>query len=88
MTDRNTPALTQFGEFAVTAVVPQEARAAACNAVLDTVGVMLAGSMEPAARLVRDVARAEGGAPRCSVFGTSDRTGAGWAQRVKGAARP
>ena len=52
MTDRNTPALTQFGEFAVTAVVPKEARAAACNAVLDTVGVMLAGSMEPAARLV------------------------------------
>ena len=86
MTDRNKPALTQFGEFAVTAVVPREARAAACNAVLDTVGVMLAGSMEPAARLVRDVARSEGGAPRCSVFGTGDRTGAGWAALANGTA--
>ena len=86
MTDRNTPALTQFGEFAATAVVPPEARAAACNAVLDTVGVMLAGSMEPAARLVRGVARSEGGAPRCSVFGTGDRTGAVWAALANGTA--
>ena len=56
--------LTLFGEFVANAVVQPAARLAACDAVLDTVGVMLAGSIEPAARLVREVAQAEGGAAR------------------------
>ncbi|MEE2790857.1 MAG: MmgE/PrpD family protein, partial [Acidobacteriota bacterium] len=62
------------------------ARQAACDAVLDTVGVMLAGSVEPAARLVRDVAQAEGGAARCSILGVANRTGAGWAALANGTA--
>ncbi len=86
VTASTTPVLTHFGEFVATAVVPPAARVAARNAVLDTVGVMLAGSIEPAARLVRDVARVEGGAARCAVLGTGERTGAGWAALANGTA--
>ncbi len=82
----STPALTRFGDFVATAVVPAAARAAAGQAVLDTVGVTLAGSIEPAATHVRDVARAEGGAPRCAVLGTGERTSAGWAALANGTA--
>ncbi|MDE0831212.1 MAG: MmgE/PrpD family protein, partial [Vicinamibacterales bacterium] len=82
----STPALTRFGYFVETAVVPAAARAAAGQAVLDTVGVTLAGSIEPAATVVRDVARAEGGAARCAVLGTGDRTSAGWASLANGTA--
>ena len=79
-------ALTLFGEFVSRAAVPPAARAAARDAVLDTVGVTLAGSVEPAARLVRDVACAEGGAPRCGILGVAERTGAGWAALANGTA--
>ena len=78
--------LASFGEFVANAVVHPPARQAACDAVLDTVGVMLAGSVEPAARLVRDVAQAEGGAARCSILGVANRTGAGWAALANGTA--
>ena len=79
-------ALTQFGEFVSRALVPPPARLAARDAVLDTVGVTLAGSVEPAARMVRDVARAEGGASRCRILGVAERTGAGWAALANGTA--
>ncbi len=85
-THQPSPALVRCGEFVASAVVPAAARDAARNAVLDTVGVTLAGSIEPAARLVREVARSEGGAPRCGVLGTSERTGAGWAALANGTA--
>ncbi len=79
-------ALSRCGEFVSTAVVPPAARDAARNAVLDTVGVTLAGSIEPAARLVREVANSEGGAARCGVLGTGERTSAGWAALANGTA--
>ena len=79
-------ALTLFGEFVSSALVPPPARVAARDAVLDTVGVTLAGSVEPAARLVRDVACAEGGASRCGILGVAERTGAGWAALANGTA--
>ncbi len=79
-------ALTQFGEFVSSAAVPPAARAAARDAVLDPVGVTLAGSVEPVARMVRDVARAEGGATRCGILGVAERTGAGWAALANGTA--
>ena len=44
------------------------------TAFLDTVGVMLAGSREPAARIVCDVIDAEGAAPAATVVGRSTRT--------------
>ena len=42
---------------------PAEAVDAARRAILDSLGVMLAGSVEPAARIVTEIARSEGGAP-------------------------
>lgn len=86
MSTDQTPALVRCGEFVAAAVVPPEARDAARNAVLDTVGVTLAGSIEPGARLVREVARAEGGAARCGILGTGERSGAGWAALANGTA--
>ena len=86
MSSSSVPALSMFGEFVANAAVPPEARLAARDAVLDTVGVTLAGSIEPAARLVRDVAHAEGGAARCGILGVAERTGGGWAALVNGTA--
>ncbi len=45
--------LTELARFVVSAVPPAEARARAAAAILDTVGVALAGSIEPAARIVQ-----------------------------------
>ena len=86
MTDETLPALTRFGEFVANCAVPPAARRAARDAVLDTVGVALAGSVEPAARMVRSLADEEGGAPRCGVLGAPARTGAGWAALANGTA--
>src|SRR2546430_17624454 len=53
---------------------PRDAIASVRRAALDSIGVMLAGSTEPIARIVRDVARAGGGTPPCTVGGASLRT--------------
>jgi 2-methylcitrate dehydratase PrpD len=65
---------------------PAEAVDAARRAILDCLGVMLAGSVEPAARIICDIARAEGGAPLATVVGTPLRTGAVWAALANGTA--
>ena len=65
---------------------PAEAVDAARRAILDCLGVMLAGSVEPAARIVAEIARSEGGAPLATVVGTSLRTGAVWASLANGTA--
>ena len=65
---------------------PPEAVETARRAILDCLGVMLAGSVEPAARIVADVARAEGGSPLATVVGTPLRTGAVWAALANGTA--
>jgi 2-methylcitrate dehydratase PrpD len=44
------------------------------TAFVDTIGVMLAGSREPAARKVADVVAAQGAAPRATVIGRRLRT--------------
>jgi len=56
------------------------------RAALDTLGVMLAGAREPAARIVREVARAEGATPVCTVVGTRLRTAPTWAALANGVA--
>jgi 2-methylcitrate dehydratase PrpD len=61
-----------LAEFAVTATPPPAARAAAARAVLDTVGVTLAGASEPAARIVAQVATPDPTGP-CGVLGTRAR---------------
>jgi 2-methylcitrate dehydratase PrpD len=65
---------------------PAEAVDVARRAILDCLGVMLAGSVEPAARIVAEVARTEGGSPLATVVGTPLRTGAMWAALANGTA--
>ena len=65
---------------------PEAAREAARRAILDCLGVMLAGSSEPAARILQRVAQAEGGIPLATVVGTGRRTGAVWAALCNGTA--
>src|ERR1700675_3184927 len=65
---------------------PAEAVDVARRAILDCLGVMLAGSVEPAARIVTDIARSEGGAPLATVVGARLRTGAVWAALANGTA--
>src|SRR5713101_5766700 len=65
---------------------PATAVDAARRAILDCLGVMLAGSTEPAARIVQQIAEAEGGAPLATIVGTRRRTGAVWAALANGTA--
>jgi len=71
--------------FVVTAAPPAAARAAAARALLDTVGVTLAGAAEPAARIVQRVVEQDGTGP-CRVLGTSLRSSAGNAALANGTA--
>lgn len=60
-------------EFSL-AAAPGELVEVTETAFIDTVGVMLAGSRTPSARIVRDVVAAEGAAPRAGTVGTGLRT--------------
>src|SRR5207247_2763214 len=82
-------ATTRLAEFAVKTSLrqcPDAVLAQTRRAVLDTIGVMLAGAAEPVAPSVRAVARIEGGVGLCTVLGTSMRTSPGWAALANGAA--
>jgi 2-methylcitrate dehydratase PrpD len=81
-----TTAIDQFAEFVAGARVPSEVRAVASTAFFDTIGVTLAGAVEPAARAVQETARAEGGAPQCRIIGTERVTSASWAALANGTA--
>jgi 2-methylcitrate dehydratase PrpD len=72
-----------LADFVVHADPPAEARAAAARAVLDTVGVTLAGASEPAAVCVQRVIESSG---PCSVFGTVGRAAATDAALANGTA--
>jgi 2-methylcitrate dehydratase PrpD len=85
MSDERTPATTRFGAFAVVAEPPEEARVRAGAAVLDTVGVAIAGSTEPAARIVRQIVAAESPGDG-TVLGTSLRASATGAALANGTA--
>jgi 2-methylcitrate dehydratase PrpD len=65
---------------------PAPAVDGARRAILDCLGVMLAGSAEPAARILQRLAELEGGAPLCTVVGTGRRTGGVWAALANGTA--
>lgn len=82
-------ATARLAEFTVKTSLeecPPEAVARVRLAALDTLGVMLAGAAEPAARVVRSLARAEGGAALCTVVGTRLVTAPGWAALANGTA--
>ncbi len=75
----------QLGAFVTSAAPPAEARARAAAAVLDTVGVILAGAGEPASQIVQRVVAAEG-AGHCRVFGASASSSATGAALANGTA--
>ena len=74
-----------LAEFVAHAVPPQAAVDVAAAAVRDTAGVILAGAIEPAARMVQSIAAGEGRGDS-AVLGTSVRTGAGLAAMANGVA--
>jgi 2-methylcitrate dehydratase PrpD len=74
-----------MAEFVVKAAVPAEARERAAIAFKDTIGVMLAGANEPAARIAQTIGVDEG-AGQCRVVGTPITTGAGFAALANGVA--
>jgi len=79
-------ACERLAEFVVSATIPDEARVAACDAVQDTIGVMLAGASEPVASIVRRTALMEAAQGPASLLGTPHTTSATWAALVNGAA--
>src|SRR6185436_14762857 len=79
------PVIMRLAGFAIAAVPPATARAAAARAVVDTVGVTLAGATQPAARIVQRVIEAEGGSG-CTVLGTAIAASPGNAALANGTA--
>lgn len=75
--------ITLISEFIVDARPPESARQRAAGAMCDTIGVALAGAVEPAARIVRSVMDGQG---ECHVLGTSRRLGAADAALANGVA--
>jgi 2-methylcitrate dehydratase PrpD len=59
----------ELADLLVSASPPAPARSRAAAAILDTVGVLLAGVREPASRIAQEVVAAEGGRG-CRVLGT------------------
>jgi 2-methylcitrate dehydratase PrpD len=80
-----TPHAAMLAEFVARAAPPPAALARAATAVRDTIGVTLAGAIEPAARLVQAMA-VEEGRGSCGIVGTPARTGASWAAFANGVA--
>lgn len=74
-----------LAEFVASAAPPAAALERAAAAVGDTVGVILAGAVEPAARMVQAMAVEEGHG-RCAIVGTAVKTGASWAALANGVA--
>ena len=85
MVNLTVKATARLGDFVAAAAPPAGARARAAAAVLDTVGVTLAGVSEPASLIVRQVVTAEGG-NACRVFGTADRASMSGAALANGTA--
>jgi 2-methylcitrate dehydratase PrpD len=75
----------EFAQFVAGVDPPEDARNAASRAVLDTLGVTLAGASEPAARIVQRVV-ADKTAGRCTVIGSAMHAGAADAALANGTA--
>jgi 2-methylcitrate dehydratase PrpD len=76
--------VTTLGDFAAGAVPPAAARQTAARAVLDTIGVALAGAVEPAARAVQRVVTDSRGP--CTILGLAARASTGDAALANGTA--
>lgn len=77
--------LSALAAFVCGGAPPPLARARAAAAILDTVGVTLAGAAEPAPRVVQQVIASEGG-DACAVLGTPLRASAPSAALANGTA--
>ena len=74
-----------MSEFVVTATPIATARGRAAQAVCDTIGVMLAGAVEPAATIARSIVDS-GTNASCQILGRPERAGAGDAALANGIA--
>ena len=79
-------AIPSIAEFVTHATVPAPALKVARAAFLDTIGVTLAGAVEPAAQMVQQLAASEAGAGPSRVFGTELSVNTGWAALANGTA--
>jgi 2-methylcitrate dehydratase PrpD len=80
-----TSTLPALAAFVTSASPPTEARARAATAILDTIGVALAGASEPASRAVQTAIDGDGG-QACTVLGTGLRASATGAALANGTA--
>ncbi len=81
-----TPAAARLGAFVSSEVISDAAREVACAAVQDTVGVILAGAVEPAAGIVQRVLETEGGTGQSHILGSSQSCGPSSAALANGTA--
>ena len=66
--------------------VPDEAREVAKQAILDFIGVTLAGMSEPLATILRADALEQGGKPQATIFGTDEKMSTTQAALINGSA--
>jgi 2-methylcitrate dehydratase PrpD len=85
MSVESTSGVAAVSEFVVRTAISDTARARAAMAFIDTIGVMLAGAGEPAARMAQSLA-ADEGTGECRVLGTPLATSPGWAALANGVA--
>ena len=76
--------LAEFVACAPSEAIPTEARVQAKRALLDTLGVVLAGSREAASQIVAAMVREQGGVPEATVLGHGWRAPAGEAALANG----
>lgn len=79
-------AIQCIAEFITQAAVPEASLAIARSAFVDTVGCMLAGSVEPAAKIIQNLATTEAGNGSSRIYGTDLVVNAGWAALANGTA--
>lgn len=79
-------AIQCIAEFITQAVVPEKALSVARSAFVDTVGCMLAGSAEPAAKILQKLAATEAGNGSSRIYGTDLVVNTGWAALANGTA--
>ncbi|RPH59734.1 MAG: MmgE/PrpD family protein [Acidobacteria bacterium] len=74
-----------LADFVVKGAPPAAARQRAAMAICDTAGVILAGAVEPAARMVQEIVN-EDGRGECRILGTREVAGPGGAALANGVA--
>lgn len=75
----------KLAEFVVSASVPESALPLAQNAFLDTIGVALAGAVEPGSRIVQKLAASEA-CGNCQIWGGALKSSVTWAALANGTA--